>query len=796
MSAREASSETDGRRRGACRRPPGALRARPRRYAHLAICLAAVLAAALRAAAAPEPYLLVEVGHGGAVRPGYYFPIRVEVQWSASPGEALAGEARPARLEVSLAQDQFHLVRLSRDVTIQPGRPARAVFYARAPSDVARIEIELREARGRRLARLEAQSTGVAGWWSIESRQAIVLAAGRSSLPRSGWVFIQSSASPIRVSEWPVADLPREWPGYDAVTLVLLGDLGAERLDAEQVRSLLDWVRRGGHLAISVTDQVETIRQVFAGADLPVEIGEYTGGPFDAGVSATLRAALAQAFDAPPRPKVDGAALSSGTLTLVEPMEWYDPNIEPLGKALQDVEGRYLYRRTLHIDSERAESFWRSRWSHERFDPHAAEGGWSSAAEGDIVCGRYGLGTITLLGLDPATLAGAAGGDARGLAWWHSLAHVPALHTAVAPHYVVKPEYWYGRPEDIEAHLASEAVNSILDDLSAEFETGRGLFAAIAVALLLLVALVGPVDYFVLRRLGREPLTWITTPALIALACAAIYAAQNAVSYGAARARRLSLIDAWSGADRGFAASFTAIASNRGGRYAIGGLPDGSFAAPACWTHPFWYYGDQRPAATVAIHHSSAGALIRSLPVPTQNVRWVEDRGPVAVAAISGDLRKQGGADEVAINLQAPPGTRGIVIGAWWNGRWYAPPVREAEDLSSIIDRTLPRASGDEEVIEFRRRPELSGSPYSYGDQFPRWWSHDFAFQIPGHRHVESRLDAIGPDVGVVLLELERPPDVQLRRDELPVEAQWTQRTLLRLIVPAGPAASAGGGGS
>lgn len=770
-----------------------------RGWRRLALLLAALLitgAGPGGAAGAPEPFLVVDVGHNAAVRQGHYFPIRVQVQWSAAPGESAGSEARPARLEVSLAQDQLHLVRLSRDVTIQPGRVTTAVFYARAPAEVAEIEVELREAAGRRLARHKAQNSGIPGWWSIDSTRSIMLAVGRSSLPRSGWAFMNSTASPIRVAEWEVADLPREWPGYDAVSLVLLGDLGSDRLDAEQVRTLLDWVRRGGDLVVSVTSQVDTLGQVFSANGLPVDIGEYADVPFDPIVSETLRAAYAQATEAPPRPKVDGAALRSGTtLTLIEPMEWYQGEFKPLKASLQDVQGRYLYRRTLHLDAERAESLWRARWSHEAFDPRAADAGWSSTAEGDIVCGRFGLGTITLLGVDPATLAGAAGGEARGLAWWHCLAHLPAVHATVAPHYVVKPDYWYGATQDFETHLASQAVNSILDDLSVEFGSARGLFAAIAVALLLLVALIGPVDYFILRRLGREPLTWVTTPVLIALACAAIYAAQDAVSYGSARAERLTLVDAWSGADRGFAASFTAIASNRGGRYSLDGLPDAAFAAPVCWTHAYWYFGEPRPATTVAIHQSSAGARIRSLPIPLENVRWIEDRGPTSVPAIAGQLSARDDPDEVSIDLQAPPGTRGCILGAWWNGRWYASSNGEAEDLASIVGRTLPRSPGDEEVMEFRRRPELSAALSYYGNESQRWWMHDFAFQIPGHRHVEERLEEIGPGVGVVLLELDQPPAVQLRRDGAPVAAQWRQRTLLRLIVPAGSVAAAPGSG-
>lgn len=763
------------------------------------IVAACALVSAATALAAPEPFLVTEVGHAGAIRRGYYFPIRVTVQWTQSPGEVVSGEAGPAVIEVLVRQDLLHNVRLSRDVTIQPGRPTITTLYARSVVDVSEMEIELRDRGGRLLASAKPQSSGAAGWWTIESDQAIVLAAGRSSMPRSGWAFGNPLASPIKTVEVAPADLPREWPGYDAVTLVVLGDLEPERLDASQLSALLDWVARGGHLAILAASQLDALVTIF-GDERPLVLGEYTDSEFSPSVGAALRSAVALAMELreQPAPPSGRLALRPGVnLTTTRPMEWYAPRLEALNRSLEDLRGRFLYRRSIELSPSAREAGWAVRWAHEAFDPAQVDHAWGGSLSGDIARGPWGLGTITVLGIDPASLAGGASGEARGVGWWHCLLHVPEIHAALVPRRVAESQYWYSRADSLETILASRAINSILDDLSAGYSTSQGLFAAIAVALLLLVLLIGPVDYFVLRRLRREPLTWITTPALIAMACAAIYLSQDAVSYGTARVKRLSVIDAWSGATRGEATSFTAIASNRGGRYALDGLGRDVFASPACWRPPTWYYWDTRPSAyTVPVVHTPSGARVRSIHIPLESARWMEERGPMLIPAFTGAVRFDEARDVVALDLEAPPQAAGSVLGVWWNEKWYAPPRGEVDAAGGPLrGHVLPRAAQDAEDLEKRRQPATI-DPYAwYSPNVDSGWRHDALFQIPGHRHVEARLITRSPGVAAVLIELDCPAALKLLRDGSPVAPEWEEKQVIRLIVPAAPA-EAGSEGS
>lgn len=755
----------------------------------VAACTLVVSAAAL---AAPEPYLLTEVGHRGAIRRGYYFPIRVTVQWTQTPGEVASGDASAAVIEVLVRQDLLHNVRLRRDVTIQPGRATIATLYARSVVDVSELEIELRDRGGRLLASAKPQSGGAAGWWTIEGNEAIVLAAGRSSMPRSGWAFGNPLASPIKTVEVAAADLPREWPGYDAVSLVVLGDLGPERLDASQVAALLDWVGRGGHLAILATAQLDTVLTTL-GDRLPLAIGEYADSEFNPSVGAALRGAVAIAMEMreKPLPPSPQPALRPGmNLTTTRPMEWYAPRLDDLNRSLEDLRGRFLYRRSIEALPGAREAGWAVRWAHEAFDPLQVDRTWGRSQAGDIARGPWGLGTITLLGIDPASLAGSASGEARGVGWWHCLVHIPEIHAALVPRRVPDSQYSYSRADSLESILASRAINTILDDLSAGFGMTQGLFAAIAVALLLLVVLIGPADYFMLRRLKREPFTWITTPALIALACAAIYFAQDAVSYGTARVKRLSIIDAWSGAGQGVATSFTAIASNRGGRYMLEGLGREVFASPACWRPPTWFYRQtQAPASTIPVDVTPAGARVRSIHIPLENVRWMEERGPIPVPAFTGSVRFDEARDEVALDLDAPPGITAIVVGVWWNEKWYVHPRGEVDAVDGTVrGRVFPRAAGDAEDLERRRQPAAIDLYGWYSPTTDHGWRHDAHFQIPGHRHVESRLIARSPGVAAILIEVETPPRVKLLREGSPAAAEWEERQMIRLIVPAAPA--------
>src|SRR5690606_1059067 len=132
-----------------------------------------------------------------------------------------------------------------------------------------------------------------------------------------------------------------------------------------------------------------------------------------------------------------------------------------------------------------------------------------------------GYGLVTILGLapsrDPATLSARAAGEV-----WRD-----ALETAL--------DYWLDQTESIlQAQTTGgwgalvipanqRANNAAVERVGQVPEAGEWLFLVIAGAMSILALLVGPVDYFVLRRLGAAQRSWLTALGWVALASAVAY---------------------------------------------------------------------------------------------------------------------------------------------------------------------------------------------------------------------------------------------------------------------------------
>lgn len=764
------------------RRDRAALRSRL-----LALCAAllAVLALTAPAGAEPQPVLSVSVGHGGAVRTHYFFPIHVEVSWVSPPGEPIIGDAQRAQVQVRVPQDMVYSQVITREITIQPGQKSAVVVYARTLEDFSELEATLRDDRGRVLARTRPSSAAIGGWWRIQDSDAIVIAVGKSTLPRSGWLFDHGSVSPVKVEELEAADLPREWPGYDGVTLVVLEDLQAHRLDAAQLATLLEWVQGGGRLAVTVTNQLETFRQVLGDMNCPVTFGSYEANPFDQTVGDVLRRAVARTM----HPDEYGPTL---TLDSGSPLAWYSQYLSTLINELASYGGRTFYGRQIALDESAQAKGWRIRDARLAFDPERAVPAESAPTSGHVAWGPLGLGEVTLLGVDPASLAGADANELRGVGWWHCLLHIAPLRSAV-PVSLRESSGYYGDVQgSVNSAMSTTAVNEMLDTLSAPFGVSRGLFGAIAVALLLLVVLIGPVDFFLLRWIRREPLTWITCPLLVLLACGAIYLAQEAVSYGRARVCRATLIDAASGATRGVTTSLTAIFSNQGGRYALQGSEDGVYQTPASWNSPWGYYSGGNAGGTlVPIAQGSRGSLVESINVPLENVRWLMERGPASVPEMSALVHFDRARDRLFVDVSAPPGWEGRVAAVQWNEGWYVPSPASGTLLQGKLQRVeFKRDPGDEEAAKQRQRSSMAEPWGYYSNDLLSGWVHDASYQLPGHREIAQQIAGLGPSVAAVLIDFDHRSELELTRNGATVDAEWSEVIHVRLLAPAQRAAA------
>jgi len=290
--------------------------------------------------------------------------------------------------------------------------------------------------------------------------------AWSGAVPRRAWVEAGDAdlVRSVRTGVMPVATLPSFAAGYDALDQIVWPAADPSRLSADQLRALLDWVADGGHLLVTVTDTWRAVAGSPLGEALPVMM---------AGVTETDLRPLAALL---------------GTPGVGAEVDWLAPTV-------------------------RADL---------RTDRQALGRGFSNEGRPLWALGRFGLGSIQVV-LADLSIEPLARVDRRTM--WRRLLHLPAPGSAepelgsVAEHQPLLREALHLVPERPELDDAAvpptfveQGIRNRLSTIPNLAPLPIELLAAFSVLYLLWI---GPVDYLVLRWLGRQTWTWVTFPAVI-----------------------------------------------------------------------------------------------------------------------------------------------------------------------------------------------------------------------------------------------------------------------------------------
>lgn len=339
-----------------------------------------------------------------------------------------------------------------------------------------------------------------------------------------------SSERDVRVGLLDVDTLPTVPVAYDALDWVIWPAADPTRVDDGAERALLDWVADGGHLLVTVSDTWSRVGGSPLGDALPVQL---TGVDLLDNVGD---------FTGP----LGGAASAGGPVPVA-------------AATVRDVPGREAW---VLADDARERPLW--------------------------VIGTYGLGTVTVIPLDPSLTAVAAAIPRERL--WRRLLWLPAGDYEAAPDWFEASDLsawrdpYAGGPQLLSldswpadgAHLpkrlaaalhlgaASRAVgvtDLIPNGTDPEGDSLRDWLATIPgvaplpLSWLLVFAgayllVIGPIDGIVLRLLRREPWTWITFPVWIGLFSALALGVTSVTKGSESRAIVIDLVDALPGTDR------------------------------------------------------------------------------------------------------------------------------------------------------------------------------------------------------------------------------------------------------
>jgi hypothetical protein len=354
------------------------------------------------------------------------------------------------------------------------------------------------------------------------------------------------------------ASMPLTWVAYDAADVVVVsGDLGLRddnQVDPRAMEALMVWVRSGGRLVVLVEAAGEGWRR-FLDQRALVEIEERGDHPVPKRASMILRG------DTPGRDVVG--------------VQWGKEELQRAGGEIAPAKA--MPSRMIHLLEEGSRLGWTVEYSLDSTEVSSQVG-----ADGAVASGPVGLGMVTLMSFDPSKAASIATSVGATRLWRDVL--TPMLEREhdrrLDPSNAFRPGRWNAGLSSGYSPETRSAISQVLSEMTAVPRLGLGAFLVIAVVVVTLALLVGPVDAIVLKRRGLRQHSWLSALAWICLASVASLVVPGMVRSGENRSFRIAEYDAMID-DRGTVAlaareGMTSVIAGGNGRIRLVDSADGA----------------------------------------------------------------------------------------------------------------------------------------------------------------------------------------------------------------------------
>ena len=546
-------------------------------------------------------------GWGGRYRPLDWTPL--EFGLSTQLTEPFDGV-----IHISVDQDSYHRLHVAHPVVLTPGMTTNLSLSTRIAYNASMMEIRLTDRKGRTRLREEL------GLWDYSNESQILLpvdqedlfvglvgrrSQGLSRLPQQAWAHLtttnrETANGKIVIQEKRPQVVPWDWTGFDGLDLLILNDPDFSVLRAEQLQAMVDWVRQGGRVLIVLGRNAFDTHSDLA-RQLPVNVGALQELQIASDDLSSLDVTL------------------SGEQTVV-------------GYPLETRMGATLLHRV--------------------------------SAHGSLIYASclLGFGRLGMVGVDPGSLSEQSEGLWLGLinalldgeqasdARTHrrrafsedvvgkSQACVRSLEFhGLDPQEAEKVILESRRSHQYELLNDQQGLRETLDYLYGIEELRPMHIGWVVLLLVLLAILLGPVDYLILKKLDRQPLTWLTSLGWIALFTIGAYYGVQALRAGDLQIRTVSVIDAVQGQNQGCATYLSGIFAPKSDDYRFEQMQEDQWFAGVSPTQDV-LHRYQRGYAQRHVYCSqhNGNNWIGSLPVniwTMQSVQMENAREPVGVQA-------------------------------------------------------------------------------------------------------------------------------------------------------------------
>ncbi|GJQ29391.1 MAG: hypothetical protein HBSAPP03_12750 [Phycisphaerae bacterium] len=508
----------------------------------------------------PATITNVRLGWDGHLPAERWSPVWIDVRGGPTAFEGT--------LTLSYVQDGTQGAEIVLPIATTPGQTVPFELAICPPRNLSVVKLEL---RGRGYSReYDIRSGLAADTWTlpmVQSEGLLALIVGECSAS-DAFSAEGRQDTPVNVVrglwdeiervEWTPQRLPLGWKAYESVDVVVGRAEALAEAEPRAREALMTWVESGGRLVVL--------------ADGPGDRWAEFVGP--------------------------------GVLELVPPARVVPDRA--MGRDMADsVAGRVV-----RVMPAGARDGWVTFWPLEGGEAHLA------------AFGPVGVGMVTVLGVDPKRIPKVVDrAETRRL--WRPVFDDPNFGAVASARRAVTEQdramYWANASgSDVRA---MNAVRAGLDAIASVTAVGDGTFILLAGSVVLLAGLIGPLDWFVLRRRGISRWSWATALGWIAAASATALIAPTLVRTDesvASRARVVDMID--DGTRQGaWTTALSAVFSGSPLVTEFGGV-EGSW-----WrgVSPVMYYGEPRGSGMGAVRTLVRGGESRGLSIaPLPQGQW------------------------------------------------------------------------------------------------------------------------------------------------------------------------------
>jgi hypothetical protein len=532
-------------------------------------------------------------GWDGCYRPLEWTPVEIGI--TCNMKDPVGG-----RLSVSAQQDSLSTLSITHPVVLQKDHPVTLPLVMKLAPGASTCDVALTDERGREMWAYQYPLQNFGGNDSrnlkaVGTNDALIGLVGRRGfgLIRLGEGTVSANGNGrgrVYVKDKLPQYLSWDWTGYASLDLLILYDPEWDKINVHQAQAIAQWVSNGGKLLV-----------VLGSRPLPAghPIAEML--PLAIGLPQKLNVVAADAPFAPEARPARGAEPETTSVTA-----W----------ALADVRDK--------------------SWKLERF-----------GLEPVLAGGQVGFGRAAVLLFDPSELTGTLAASPDRL-WAWALKGLTGERVVTLGEPPAESTNNFIPQQSGGTGQAGQATNRVLEHLL-QIPELRPLSIWWVIGLLTLLALLlGPVDYLVLKRLDRLPMTWVTSSVIIAVFTAGAYYGVQALRAGSTQVRSVTVTDGIAGGPA-WATSYSGIFASSSDDYALEGLQGNQWwsgIAPSREEDQFGGRGEDFSTRRIFCKQIDGGNLPYSLPISIWSMQCLVAEWPVAQMPFSAEVTVDDGVNK------------------------------------------------------------------------------------------------------------------------------------------------------